>query len=343
MQRRRPTSALPSRRGKLPDWALLQFLAVAATTLALGKPFLNRFHPGSSSTRGRGGQRPACRATAEAVEGAGLVQQWRASRRERLLRSLDWSRYHLQVCFVDGSDPSYFKARLASFLFKRICRARGCTVLLCCEAGGLRPTRGNQAVDPAAVFLPGLDQKDHDCLDQPLEEFLPAHIHLYDAVLATDQETCDALRRRLSQEGLNADADHLCVLGDYLDAYDVMLAQEQENAQGLPTAKPSMAPGFVTIEGIRGLMDGSISPGPLRGRPQDQPVGPALGGLPTEWGILWSQAGDPNELQLGDAETPLERLQNPQSIGRLLRSAVGLQRSLSASIPEGMRWWNDEE
>jgi len=276
-----------------------------------------------------------------AVEGAGLVRQWRTSRRERLLRSLDWSRYHLQVCFVDGSEPSYFKARLASFLFRRICRSRGCAVLLCSEAGGLRPARGKQAVDQAAVFLPGLDEKDRDYLEQPLEEFRPEHIHLYDAVLATDQETCDALQRRLSQEGLNDDADHLCVLGDYLDAYDVMLAQE--NAQGMPTSKPSMAPGFVTAEGIRGLMDGSISPGPLRGRPQTKPVGSPLGGLPTDWSILWSQAGNPDELQLGDTEIRADSVPSPQTIGRLLRSAVGLQRCLSASIPEGMRWWNDEE
>jgi len=198
-------------------------------------------------------------------------------------------------------------------------------------------------VDQASVFLPGLNQQDRDGLDQPLEEFLPAHIHLYDSVIATDQETCDALRRRLSHEGLNADADHLCVLGDYLDAYDVLLAQEQESAQEVLTAKPSMAPGLVSAEGIRGLLDGSISPGPLRGRPQPQLVGPALGGLPTEWGILWSQAGDPDELQLGDAETPAESALSPQTIGRLLRSAVGLQRSLSASVPEGMGWWNDEE
>jgi len=275
------------------------------------------------------------------VEGTALVRQWRAGRRERQLRSLDWSRYHLQVCFVDGYEPSYFKARLASVLFRRICRARGCGVLLCCEAGGLQPTQRKQAVDQSSVFLPGLNQRDHEFLEQPLEEFLPAHIHLYDAVLATDQETCDALRKRLSHAGLNADVDHLCVLGDYLDAYDVMLAQE--NAQGAPTPKPSMTPGFVTVDGIRGLMDGSISPGPLRGRPQPQPVGPALGGLPTAWGILWSEAGNPDELQPGDAETPTENVPNPQTIGRLLRSAVGLQRSLSASIPEDMRWWNDEE
>lgn len=273
--------------------------------------------------------------------GSDVVAQWRDDRRSRLLRSLDWSRYHLQVCFVDACEPSHSRARLASLFFKRVCKARGDSALLYCEAGGMPADAGARDRLAALLSVPGLGADDQESFARPLEEFLPSHVSLYDAVVATDDETCAALRRRLSEQGFEADADHLCVLGDYVDAYDVMCAEESEG--GEPAGPAAIAPGILTAEGIRAAL---ANPGPLRGAPRRKPVGPPLGGLPREWSEqLWPMAGSPNEL-LSDAEDSPERdgrQYELQMMGRLLRSTVGLQRALASSVPEGMKWWNDEE
>eukprot|EP00930_Biecheleria_cincta_P027379 TRINITY_DN19243_c0_g1_i1.p1 TRINITY_DN19243_c0_g1~~TRINITY_DN19243_c0_g1_i1.p1 ORF type:complete len:366 (-),score=56.16 TRINITY_DN19243_c0_g1_i1:251-1348(-) len=283
------------------------------------------------------------RAVRTSSDGANIAKQWRADRRERLLASLDWSRYHLQVCFVDAIEPSHGTAAITSFFFNRICKARGADTLLLCEAGGVSPVHGSEDVltEPPASLVPGLTVSDRNNLALPVEEFEPGHIDLYDVVVASDEETCDLLRRRLADEGLDGDADHICVLGDYLDAYDVMLMLEQ--SQGAPEENLAViSPGVLTVEGVKALKDGKITPGPLRGAPQAKSVGTALGGLPLEWGELLA-ASPTDDMLLGATPPGSAPAGSRQHIGGVLRSTIGLQRVLAASVPKGMRWWNDEE
>lgn len=211
--------------------------------------------------------------------------------------------------------------------------------MLLCETGGL--TRAHKQEDMTNVpvsSLPGLTASDRYNLALPVEEFEPGHIDLYDVVVASDEDTCDLLRRRLSKAGMNGDADHICVLGDYLDAYDVMLMHEQ--FQVAPEEhEVVISPGILTVEVARALKDGTIKPGPLRGAPQPKSVGAALGGLPSEWGEVL--AASPTDEVLFMSVSGLDG--SRQNIGRILRSTIGLQRVLAASVPKDMRWWNDEE
>ncbi|CAK0842540.1 unnamed protein product [Prorocentrum cordatum] len=284
-------------------------------------------------------------------EGLQLARQWRADRRERLRRNLDWSRYHLQVCFVDACEPSFAEARLSTFFFKRACRARGDQHVLCCDAGGLCPALGARDAGAARAIcqVPGVSDEELGLLAEPLEQFelrhmegsvscfVPRHVDLYDVVVAANEESYEALSARL--HGRGASSEHLCALGDFLDAHDAL--QAQEAAEGLPVASPGrMAPGFATREAIEALREGRLEPGPLRGAPPRRPVGELLGGLPREWQPLLDAASD-----LGVAEGLLEGGRGAdarRTMGSVLRSAVGLHRWLMASIPADMKWWNDE-
>lgn len=309
---------------------------------------LKKANPGSSMC-GCGGKSPSraghrtastrMRASSASSE-AGLISSWRADRRSRVLHSLDWTRYHLWVYFVDALEPSYAKARLCRFFFERVCTSRRSSALLYCAAGGVQPAMQEETNLVVASAVPGLHASDLQNIMVPPYTFSPSDASMYDVIVATDERTLEAVQGILAAEGKCADLDHLCLLEDFIDAYDVLLAAEEEEGW-LPT-QAGPAPGFLTLGSLQALSPGT----PLRGAPQRQPVGPPLANLPQEWEhVLWSAAGSCNELSEGGTFPPsaMTAEQAQRAAGRMLRSVVGLERALKASIPQGMRWWNDEE
>jgi len=289
---------------------------------------------------------------AAATDGsAELVGLWRADRRNRALRSLDWTRYHLWVYFVDGLEPSYARARLCRYFFERVCAARGSSSLLYCAAGGVDPSARGELDLLVASAVPDLHADDLQNLMIPPYTFSPRDVDMYDLVVATDERSLQGVRRSLAEDGRGADPEHLCLISDFLDAYDVLLAAEE--AEGWAPAGAPPAPGLLTLGSLQSLAPGM----PLRGAPRRQPVGPPLADLPQAWAeVLWPAAGDSSELDDDDdapgevrqdgaavAEGMTDRERAQRNAGRILRSVVGLERVLKRSVPEGMRWWNDEE
>merc|ERR1712014_72610 len=109
-----------------------------------------------------------------------------------------------------------------------------------------------------------------------------------------------------------------------------------EQSQGAPEENLAvMSPGVLTVESARALRDGKIRPGPLRGAPQPKSVGTALGGLPVEWAVLLA-ASPTDDMLLGEIRPGPAPADSRQNIGRVLRSTIGLQRVLAASVPKGM-------
>eukprot|EP00434_Breviolum_minutum_P002646 symbB.v1.2.002339.t1/scaffold121.1/size317807/3 len=372
------------------------------------------------------------------AESPHILRQWRFARRSRLMKTLDWTRYHLWIYFVDASEPSYARARLARYFFEKVCHSRDTSSLLYCAAGGIQSTfqesrrvdgiyqkatpnaahswidtsktyyintpssDGNQqglieifynkdvpgwrismngqeqyhadeltaewtryshGVEPAPVVIygttsngdsstsffssascrwtvggekeglevasavPELHAEDLQNLAVPPWTFVPKDFNMYDVVVAVNEETARLIRKELPK-----DRDELCVLSDFVDAYDVMLEMEEE-AKEVVTPR-TLAPGMLTREGLAALKPGE----PLRGTPPLTSVGAPLWGLPDGWQDLW------NETQRSINSVPEETgADHPfDEAGRILHSIVGLERSLRASIPPDMRWWNDE-
>lgn len=270
-----------------------------------------------------------------ALGGAALVSTWRSQRRSRVVKSLDWTRYHLWVYFVDASEAAYSKARVGRFFFERVCQSRSSGSLLYCAAGGITPALKAEEDFDLASSVPGVDEHDIQNIMVPPYTFTAADMDSYDVVVAMDDATCDAVRTNLADAGKNAAAEHLCVIGDFLDAYDVLLAEEQATVETSETEPAGLEPGLLTAAGLQALRPGQ----PLSGRPRPKSVGQQpLEDLHPAWQELWDAAGDPDELS--DASGPGDQ---KAILGRLLRSAVGLERTLRGSIPNDMRWWNDEE
>lgn len=260
------------------------------------------------------------------AESPQILRQWRYARRSRLMSSLDWTRYHLWVYFVDGCEPSYARARLARFFFEKVCHGRDTSSLLYCAAGGLETTlQENEGVEVASA-VPDLHVDDLQNLALPPFTFVPNDFSMYDVIVAVNEETAQRIR-----EQLPADRDELCVLTDFVDAYDVL--REMEDEKEVVTPRP-LAPGVLTQEGLAQLKPGE----PLRGTPPVTSVGSPLCGLPDGWEELWSRTQRSINAMPGETgdDHPFDEA------GRMLHSIVGLERALRASIPPDMRWWNDE-
>eukprot|EP00439_Symbiodinium_sp_Y106_P018502 s4939_g2.t1 len=270
-------------------------------------------------------------------------RQWRYARRSRLLNSLDWTRYHLWVYFVDSCEPSYARSRLCRFFFEKVCQGHSTASLLYCAAGGLETTQKEEMDLELPASVPDLHSDDLQNLVVPPYTFTPMDFSMYDVVVAADEAfacevpisldsaatanlsrfveaTAEAVRKRLRETG-QSDRDELCVLSDFMDAYD-------ENPVLEPA--PGIAQGILSQDGLAHLMPGQ----PLRGTPPPRPVGPPLPGLPSAWQELWSVA---NRCLAGNWYFPAS------DVGRILHAIVGLERCLRASIPQNMRWWNDED
>eukprot|EP00931_Biecheleriopsis_adriatica_P004301 TRINITY_DN105997_c0_g1_i1.p1 TRINITY_DN105997_c0_g1~~TRINITY_DN105997_c0_g1_i1.p1 ORF type:complete len:353 (-),score=60.36 TRINITY_DN105997_c0_g1_i1:97-1155(-) len=279
---------------------------------------------------------PCKAATAPASDSTApqLLRQWRQARRSRVLNDLDWTRYHLWVYFVDSVEPSFARARLCRFFFEKVCESHGhSSSLLYCAAGGLEDAAGQEELELISS-VPGLDWNDMEHLVVPPYTFTPQDFSMYDVVVAVDDDTADAVRQRMRAHGGNGDPDQLCVLSDFFDAYDILLEEEQREAE--VERKTQISPGILTLEGLEHLRPGQ----PLRGTPLTVPIGSPLEGLPESWSEeLWRAArGTADGLpQTGCASSRLEEA------GSILRSIIGLERVLRASIPSGMRWWNDED
>jgi len=266
-----------------------------------------------------------------AVRAGGILAQKRAGRRARVLEELDWTRYHLQINFVDAVEPSYARARVARFFFERVCASRGSSSLLYCAAGGIRPTVQSEESMGVATVLPDLHADDLQNLATPPYEFDAADASMYDLIVAVDEETLQRITDRLGYF-----PDSLCSLEDFSDAYAELLAQER--AQGWVPTESSAKPGVLNLETLQKLEPGV----PLRGAPDRRPVGPALGDdLPDAWSkFLWNPEAPLVEDDLANA---VAEKSDEQVSGQILRSVVGLERFLLAGIPPDMRWWNDEE
>eukprot|EP00435_Cladocopium_sp_Y103_P005939 s3132_g1.t3 len=261
------------------------------------------------------------------AESPQILRQWRYARRSRLMSTLDWTRYHLWVYFVDGCEPSYARARLARFFFEKVCHGRDTSSLLYCAAGGLETTLREEEGIEVASAVPDLHVDDLQNLALPPFTFVPNDFSMYDVIVAVNEETAQRIR-----EQLPADRDELCVLSDFVDAYDVL--REMEEEKEVVTPRP-LAPGVLTQEGLAQLKPGE----PLRGTPPVTSVGSPLCGLPDGWEELWNRTQRSINAMPGETgdDHPFDEA------GRMLHSIVGLERALRASIPPDMRWWNDED
>ncbi|CAE7193845.1 unnamed protein product, partial [Symbiodinium pilosum] len=191
--------------------------------------------------------------------------------------------YHLWVYFVDSCEPSYARSRLCRFFFEKVCQGHSTASLLYCAAGGLETTQREELDLELPASVPDLHSGDLQNLVVPPYMFAPHDFSMYDVVVAADEATADSIRQRLRETG-KSDRDELCVLSDFMDAYDVLLEAEQENPVLEPA--PGLAAGFLSQDGLAQLMPGQ----PLRGTPPPRPVGPPLPGLPSAWQELWSVA-----------------------------------------------------
>eukprot|EP00913_Durusdinium_trenchii_P035638 g33350.t1 len=228
-----------------------------------------------------------------------------SSSRARLMNSLDWTRYHLWIYFVDSCEPSYARARLCRFFFEKVCQ------------GLLHVIQEHMGLEVASA-VPDLHPGDLQNLSCPPFTFVPNDFSMYDVTVAVDEATAQRIRQQLP-----IDRDELCVLSDFVDAYDEMVAPK------------SLTPGLLTADGLARLKPGE----PLRGTPVPVPVGSPLCGLPEAWEELWSSGERSINAMPGDEpgeDHPFEEA------GRIFHSIVGLERCLRASIPPDMRWWNDE-
>lgn len=253
-------------------------------------------------------------------------------RRAQCLSTLDWTRYHLWVYFVDGEEPTHARARLCKFFFEKVAFGHGSSTLLYCAAGGLENVNNEEDDLSTISAIPDLTADDMQHLLTPPYAFSARDLTMYDVVVATDEKTYEWLKSEIEihrSEGLIFDPDQLCLISDFNDAYDVLLRQEIEVTQLQSTRSSLLSPGLMTAEGLEQLKPGE----PLRGAPSKVQLGSPLEGLPSSWSELWDE---PNNDEVQDLEGRL-------SAGSLLRSIVGLERSLRGSIPEDMRWWNDEE
>lgn len=192
-----------------------------------------------------------------------------------------------------------------------------------------------------ASVVPDLHADDLQNLMLPPYMFSPADVDMYDVIVAVDEATRNGIRLRLMEAGRPTDRDHVCVLDDFFDAYDELLASEE--AEGfVPDDAVGLSPGFLSAGTLKDLAPGM----PLKGCPRRLPVGRPLEGLPATWAqCLWALAAasdlsDParEEQSRADLEAASQR-----TAGFLLRAAVGIERTLRGSVPPGMRWWNDEE
>ncbi|CAE7939817.1 unnamed protein product [Symbiodinium sp. KB8] len=336
------TSTVPGRHAQLPE-LLRERLEVpvqaprslaqpapptrGASSLALPLAALSL----AAASRAPKKQRRTLNALTGDAESPHIVRQWRYARRSRLLNSLDWTRYHLWVYFVDSCEPSYARSRLCRFFFEKVCQGHSTASLLYCAAGGLETTQKEEMDLELPASVPDLHSDDLQNLVVPPYTFTPMDFSMYDVVVAADEATAEAVRQRLRETG-QSDRDELCVLSDFMDAYDVLLEAEQENPVLEPA--PGIAQGILSQDGLAQLMPGQ----PLRGTPPPRPVGPPLPGLPSAWQELWSVANSGID-ELADTGSA----QPAEEVGRILHAVVGLERCLRASIPPNMRWWNDED
>eukprot|EP00929_Paragymnodinium_shiwhaense_P057372 TRINITY_DN28712_c0_g1_i1.p1 TRINITY_DN28712_c0_g1~~TRINITY_DN28712_c0_g1_i1.p1 ORF type:complete len:388 (-),score=57.55 TRINITY_DN28712_c0_g1_i1:613-1776(-) len=289
---------------------------------------------------GTAGRRSVARAAGEAAfaAGSGILGQWRAERRARLLKDLDWTRYHLWVYFVDATEPSFTRARLARLFFERICDAKDTGRILYCAAGAIRPTLNEESAIGLATAVPGLDASDLQNFALPPYEFSPADMSMYDVIVAADEKTKDRVRWEL---GGSLDPDHLVVLGDFVDAHDALAEAPGKSKSGSEDAASTLRPGLLTTDDLAKLQPGM----PLQGRPAAKGLAAALDLLPPSWHSLWDAPGVTESFVEGETseDTPDEQVQTRQVVAHTLRSIVGLEAVLERSIPPEMPWWNDEE
>ncbi|CAE7193532.1 unnamed protein product [Symbiodinium sp. CCMP2456] len=336
------TSTVPGRHARLPELLRERLEVPVQATRSLAQPAPPTRGASSlalplaalslaAASRSPKKQRRTLNALTGDAESPHIVRQWRYARRSRLLNSLDWTRYHLWVYFVDSCEPSYARSRLCRFFFEKVCQGHSTASLLYCAAGGLEATQKEEMDLELPASVPDLHSDDLQNLVVPPYTFTPMDFSMYDVVVAADEATAEAVRQRLRETG-QSDRDELCVLSDFMDAYDVLLEAEQENPVLEPA--PGIAQGILSQDGLAQLMPGQ----PLRGTPPPRPVGPPLPGLPSAWQELWSVANSGID-ELADTGSA----QPAEEVGRILHAVVGLERCLRASIPPNMRWWNDED
>lgn len=315
---------LPARWPGRTDAVIRTANLTIATLATLATPWAKRrrLTPAPWRRLSRTGGRVALTGDAESPQ---ILRQWRHARRARLMNSLDWTRYHLWIYFVDSCEPSYARARLCRFFFEKVCQGRDTATLLYCAAGGMENTQREHMGLEVASAVPDLHPGDLQNLSCPPFTFVPNDFSMYDVTVAVDEATAQRIRQQLP-----IDRDELCVLSDFVDAYDVLLEAEEEMV-----APKSLTPGLLTADGLARLKPGE----PLRGTPVPVPVGSPLCGLPEAWEELWSSGERSINAMPGDEpgeDHPFEEA------GRIFHSIVGLERCLRASIPPDMRWWNDE-
>lgn len=166
---------------------------------------------------------PDARPTSPAPAAASiLINQWPSSPEKQPLPGVDWTRYHLQVLFIDSTDT--LRARMAAGLFERVAEWNG-------YGRAMYPwTCGLSAADPAApptlqslttraalmhqAYLLGIPPK---VFARPAEQFETADLDRYDVVIALDSPTRDSILQQVDPHYKEYYGERVRLLMDYTD------------------------------------------------------------------------------------------------------------------------------
>lgn len=151
----------------------------------------------------------------EAPEILGLGSGSTAPRR-RGLPSVDWTRYHLQVLFIDKHDT--VRARVAAGLFELIAEwngyGRALYPVTCGVAArqGERASLSTQAGLMHQAYLLGMPPK---AFTKACEAFEVADLDRHDVVLALDTNIRDHILSMVDPKWLSYYEEKICLLSDY--------------------------------------------------------------------------------------------------------------------------------
>lgn len=219
-------------------------LADIAMTLTLNNPqhwHLQGLGQAGKALRGR------CERTRCACSGADgntgipaspaqLVAKRRSARWQALHKSLDWTRYHLQIALVEGGTAGH--SRVAAGLFERIARFHGCAGALPVEAA----TVGLSAAPLDLEVAEALDLAAH-WLDRDVERADASSLRFYDVVVCLDAAAAQALSGMLEASNEDPLPPNLVELHDF-GAYLELRKPESPMKAWVPDWRQVVDPDF---------------------------------------------------------------------------------------------------
>lgn len=244
MGKRRPLSGS---RAHAPCWlllwgccsllgrSLLQRPALLGAPSARGSRRRSRGRPGAAADRGRALPRAA---SGEALPASPsqLLAERRARRWDLFRDSLDWTRYHLDVVFVEHGGTG--GSRRAAGLFERVARFHGCAGALPAVIG----TTGcpSPELDPEEARRLEIGPQ---WLDADAEPYDAPSLRHYDAVVCVDAGAAEFFRAALGELGEDAYPANVVELSDF-GAYLELRRPESPMKAWVPDYRAVLDPGY---------------------------------------------------------------------------------------------------